>query len=395
MTSVTRNRSIPEVPDLTLEEKIGQMLCLGWSAPDCLLQMNEQARECIAEMKAGGMIIMSRNVSHNQQPLPPVDSEAVSNMLHEMQSAAEIPLFIATDQEGGRVARFGAAPFTRMPSALTIGQRGDEELAYQAAFVTAQELASVGVNWNFAPTADINSNPANPVIGDRSFGATATVVDPMVRAQVKGYQDGGILACAKHFPGHGDTSQDSHFDLPTLPFGSEIMQERELVPFIGAIQAGVGAIMTAHILFPALDAEFPATLSHPILTGLLREKLGFEGLIVTDCLEMKAIADHWGTARAAVLAAKAGADVLLICHTLARQHETRDALLAAARSGELPEAQIDDSVTRILAAKRRLASVSPPSLSWLQSPERDALRDAFETPANTLPTTLGESVPGV
>ncbi|MEI6432225.1 MAG: glycoside hydrolase family 3 protein, partial [bacterium] len=312
MTSVTRNRSIPEVPDLTLEEKIGQMLCLGWSAPDCLLQMNEQARECIAEMKAGGMIIMSRNVSPNQQPLPPVDSEAVSNMLHEMQSAAEIPLFIATDQEGGRVARFGAAPFTRMPSALTIGQRGDEELAYQAAFVTAQELASVGVNWNFAPTADINSNPANPVIGDRSFGATATVVDPMVRAQVKGYQDGGILACAKHFPGHGDTSQDSHFDLPTLPFGSEIMQERELVPFIGAIQAGVGAIMTAHILFPALDAEFPATLSHPILTGLLREKLGFEGLIVTDCLEMKAIADHWGTARAAVLAAKAGADVLLI-----------------------------------------------------------------------------------
>ena len=385
--------TIPDADTLTLEEKIGQMLCFGWAGPDSLCAVNEQARECVQTMKAGGMVVMGRNVSPASRPLPPIDAAAVWAMLVEMQSLTALPLFLPTDQEGGRVARFGTTPFTRMPSALAIGGRGDTDLAYRAARATAKELAAVGVNWDFAPVADINSNPQNPVIGDRSFGARVEEVVPMVVAQTKGYQDGGVLACVKHFPGHGDTALDSHYDLPVLNFTLSDIQQRELIPFIAAIDAGAAAVMTAHILFPALDPDLPATLSPHILTGLLREQLGFEGLIVTDCLEMKAVADRWGTARASVLAAKAGADVLLVCHTLARQRETYDTLLAAARTGELPESRIRDAVTRILAAKRRLESFSHPTLDCIGAPEHIALRDSLNAPLETAPTTLGETRP--
>jgi beta-N-acetylhexosaminidase len=386
-------RSIPDISDLTLEEKIGQMLCLGWAAPDCLLNVNEQARECIQDMKAGGMVIMGRNVSPPIRPLPPIDAAGVRAMLDEMQALAEIPLFLSTDQEGGRVARFGTAPFTRMPAALTVGQCGDAGLARAAARTTAAELAAVGVNWDFAPVADVNSNSDNPVIGDRAFGSAPDEVAAMVAAQVAGYQEGGVLACAKHFPGHGDTALDSHFDLPTLPFDLPEMEHRELLPFRAAIAAGVASVMTAHILFPALDPALPATLSGPILTGLLRERLGFDGLIVTDCLEMKAVADRWGTARAAVLAAKAGADMVLVCHTRERQRETFAALLDAARSGELPAGRLDNAVGRILAAKRRLAALPHPGLDVIGSPKHQAVRDELAADTNSAPTTLGAEAP--
>jgi beta-N-acetylhexosaminidase len=386
-------RPIPAVSDLALEEKIGQMLCLGWAAPDCLLNVNEQARECVRTMKAGGMVVMGRNVSPPVRPLPPIDAAGVRDMLGAIQMLAEIPLLLATDQEGGRVARFGTAPFTRMPAALAVGQRGDAGLARAAARATAAEFSAVGVNWNFAPVADVNSNPDNPVIGDRAFSSTPDGVAAMVTAQVSGYQEDGVLACAKHFPGHGDTALDSHFDLPTLPFDLAAMERRELLPFRAAIGAGVASVMTAHILFPALDPELPATLSRPILTGLLRERMGFDGLIVTDCLEMKAVADHWGTARAAVLAAKAGADVLLVCHTLERQRETFAALFDAARSGELAAERIDDAVGRILAAKRRLALLPHPDLTVIGSPEHQTVRAAFDADAASAPTTLGVEAP--
>lgn len=388
--------TIPDAADLTLEEQIGQMLCLGWGGDGALLGVNEQARECVQEMRAGGMIVMGRNVSPSVRPLPPIDAAGVRAMLDELQSLAAIPLLLPTDQEGGRVARFGGPPFTRMPSALTVGQNGDMELAQAAARATAQELAAVGVNWDFAPVADVNSNPANPVIGDRSFGAVPDTVTPMVEAQVRGYQEGSILACVKHFPGHGDTALDSHLDLPTVPHPMEVMESRELVPFRAAIHAGVASIMTAHILFPAVDdSGLPATMSPAILMGLLRERLGFTGLIVTDCLEMKAVSDRWGTPRAAVLAAKAGVDMLLVCHTLERQCATYQALLEAARSGELPAARIHDAVTRILAAKRRLAAQTRPDLSVIGTPEHEAIRRALTggDAAPAIPTTLGAEAP--
>lgn len=389
-------KDIPNLSDLTLEEKIGQMLCLGWGGDGALHGPNEQARVCIEDLHAGGMVLMGRNVSPQVKPLPPVDVPAVSAMLDTVQDLARVPLLISTDQEGGRVVRFGTEPFTRMPSALTVGERGDLELAYQAAYVVGQELRAVGVNWNFAPVADVNSNPENPVIGNRSFGDRPELVASMVEAQVRGYQEAGILACVKHFPGHGDTSQDSHHDLPMLPFDRVVMDARELVPFQAAVRAGVASVMTAHILFPAVDGSgVPATLSQAILTGLLREEWGFEGLIVTDCLEMKAVSEHWGTAKAALIAAKAGADMLLVCHTLDRQRETYHTLLDAARSGDLPLSRVDDAVSRVLAAKQRVLVAPVPTLSVLGSEEHRAVRRRLtgEEIAEATPATLGESAP--
>ena len=389
--------TVPDISDLTLDEKIGQMLCLGWRGDDCLQNVNAQAIACVRDLKAGGLIVMGRNVQASTTPAPPIDVAGVRAMLDELQHLADIPLLIATDQEGGRVARLRGAPFTPFPAARIVGQAGDISLACEAARIAGSELAQAGINLNFAPVADVDSNPANPVIGDRAFGTDPETVARFVAAQVEGYQaGGGVLACAKHFPGHGDTAVDSHFDLPVLPFSLDEIAARELVPFQAAIAAGVNAIMTAHILFPAVDPSgLPATMSRAMLTDLLRHSLGFDGLIVTDCLEMKAVLDRWGTPRAAVLAAVAGADVLLACHTWERQKATHDALLRAVQTGELPLARVDEAVARILAAKRRVSSAPALELASFGTPESLALARTIAERAGVpfvppdAPTTLG------
>ncbi len=358
---------------MTLDEKIGQMLCLGWHAH---LALDEQAERCLTELHAGGMILMGRNVRAPGED--GIDARAVRAMNDALQARAKVPLLIAVDQEGGRVARFSTVPFTQVPPAGKLKTSGE---AFRAAETTARELSMAGVNWNFAPVADVNSNPENPVIGDRSFGATPEVVAEKVVAQVQGYRAGGVIPCVKHFPGHGDTATDSHYALPTLSHSLETMKARELVPFQAGMDAGCPSVMTAHILFPVLDPELPATLSPRILTGLLRENLGFDGVIVTDCLEMKAVADRWGVARAAVLAAKAGADVLLICHTWEQQKSAFDALKLAVETGELPESRVEESVARVQKLKATLAPVPPfdPSV--------------FGGSATATHATLGESAP--
>jgi beta-N-acetylhexosaminidase len=358
---------------VTLDEKIGQMLCLGWHAH---LSLNEQAERCLTELHAGGMILMGRNVRASGEER--IDARATRAMNDALQSRAKIPLLIAVDQEGGRVARFSTAPFTQFPPAGKISTSNEASVAAET---MARELLMAGVNWNFAPVADVNSNPENPVIADRSFGSTVEEVAPMVVAQVRGYLAGGVVPCVKHFPGHGDTALDSHYALPMLPHSLQTMETRELVPFVAGVQAGCPSVMTAHILFPALDPALPATLSPRILTGLLREKVGFDGVIVTDCLEMKAVADGWGVARAAVLAAKAGADILLICHTFERQKEAFDALKAAVETGELPESRVDESNARIQKLKASLGT--PPRFD----------PSIFGGSAAGTPATLGESAP--
>lgn len=392
--------SVPSLSSLTLEEKIGQMLCFGWRGDDCLRAVNDQARACVQEMRVGGLVVMGRNVQEQGAPNPPpIDVRAVRAMLDALQNLADIPLLLPTDQEGGRVARF-RAPFTPLPPAQIVGQAGDLLLARQAARITGEELRQVGVNWNFAPVADVNSNPANPVIGDRAFGATPELVAPLVQAQVAGFRDAGILSCAKHFPGHGDTALDSHYDLPVVAGDLSAMERRELVPFDAAIAARVDTIMTAHIVFPAADPSgLPATLSRAILTDLLRERLGFSGLVVTDCLEMKAVADRWGAPRAAVLAAQAGADMLLVCHTPERQCAVRDALLAAARTGDLPLDRIDQAVSRVLAAKGRLTAAPPLDSGRIGAPDHVAVartiaeKAGVSYPPPAAPTTLGAEAP--
>jgi beta-N-acetylhexosaminidase len=248
-----------------------------------------------------------------------------------------------------------------------------EDYARQQAAAQARELAAVGVNWNFAPVLDVNNNPDNPIIGVRSYGEDPLVVGRLGAAAISGYQAGGLLACAKHFPGHGDTAVDSHLDLPSVSGGRARLDAVELAPFRAACAAGVGSVMTTHILFPSLDASRPATLSRAILTNLLRNEMGFNGLIVSDCLEMSAIAHREGSAQGAVQAIRAGADVALVCHTLQTQRSVQRALLDAVRTGELAESRVNDAASRMLAAKRLYAGGSPATADPWNDPAHDAL----------------------
>ncbi len=359
--------TIPDVCDLSLEEKVGQVLCYGWqgASPEESSTVNAHAREVIRDMGAGSLVLLGRNVSSPEQ---------TRAMIGELQSLSRIPLFIAVDQEGGTVNRF-RAPFHEFPGNMALGAIPEGvELAERQATAVARELPAVGVNWNFAPCVDVNNNPDNPIIGVRSFGEDPFRVAELSAAAVRGYQSQGVVACAKHFPGHGDTSADSHLALPTVTGDRRRIDAVELLPFRRAIQEGVGAIMTTHILFPALDPDRPATLSPAVLTGLLRSELGYDGLVITDCLEMNAIADTFGTPRGAVEALKAGADIALVCHTLETQRATRQAILDAVARAELPESRLHDAAARVLASKRRfLANVTPDLGRAWEDPAIDAL----------------------
>ena len=328
---------------MTLHEKIGQMLLLGW-------QTDAHAHALVTEFAAGGVILMGRNIG------TPTETSAQIAHLQALTRQQNRPaLFVAVDQEGGRVQRLGPPRYPAHSSARDIGQSSDPATnARQTAAAIGHELSSLGFNWDFAPVLDVDSNPRNPVIGDRSYSADPGASAALGVAAIYGFQtDASILACGKHFPGHGDTETDSHFALPTIRRSRAALDAVELVPFRAAIAAGLAAIMTAHILFPALDPALPATLSPAILTGLLRQELGFTGLIITDDLEMRGVADRWGAPEAAVLAVLAGADILLCCHEWEAQRSIHAALTAAVRTGRLTESRLDQSLTRIAAAKAK------------------------------------------
>lgn len=345
---------------MSVEEKIGQMLLFGWPATEAegpsprdaypgaykqvpATSVTDHLRRMLTEWKIGAVILMGRNVESPEQ---------VAGLANEIQDMAEIPLFVSIDQEGGHVCRV-RKPFTMMPGNMPLGATRDEGLAYAAAEAMGEELSAIGVNLNFAPSADVNNNPDNPIIGVRSFGADPELVSRMVVAQVRGYQSAGMISCAKHFPGHGDTSVDSHLGLARLTHSMERLERVELAPFRAAIAAGVPFVMTTHIIFEALDPDRPATLSPNILNGLLRRDMGFDGVVVTDSMEMLGIINHYGIGEAAVMAIEAGVDLLAVCHTPAHQSEVRDGLLEAAASGRLSEDRINESVRRILACKEQ------------------------------------------
>lgn len=365
---------------MNLERKIGTMLAFGWAGEDPT-GVNDHARELVEDMQVGSIVLLGRNVAP--------DLRRTVKTLNELQSMSHDPLFIIADQEGGMVARF-VDGVTVFASNMALGATGDPALAYSAAVATARELGAIGVNFNFAPCADVNNNPENPIIGTRSYGESPDLVARFTVSAVRGYQESGMIACAKHFPGHGDTAVDSHLALPSVPYPRERLDEVELKPFKAAIEAGVGSIMTAHILFPALDDSRPSTLSPAIVTGLLRDELGFGGVVVTDCMEMKAIADNFGTPEAAVMAVEAGVDIVLVCHTLDTQRAVREALLKAVRDGRIPESRIDESVARITALKKRFGLESrriadPERLdSILMNPEHLSLQQEIARRAVTL-----------
>ncbi|MFF7014630.1 MULTISPECIES: glycoside hydrolase family 3 protein [Streptomyces] len=288
-------------------------------------------------------------------------------------------VLVAIDEEGGDVTRLEVNEGSSFPGNFALGSVDDVDLTRAVAHELGRRLAACGVNLNWAPSADVNSNPGNPVIGVRSFGADTALVARHTAAYVEGLQAAGVAACTKHFPGHGDTAVDSHLAMPRIDVDLDTLHARELLPFRAAIAAGSKSVMSAHILLPALDPDRPATLSPQILTGLLRQELGYDGLIVTDGVEMEAISKTYGIERGSVLAIAAGADAICVGGGLADEETVvalRDALVAAVRSGELPEERLADAAARV----RALAS-------WTQGARGDVPEPGAEVQEGTAPGT--------
>src|ERR1044071_4504678 len=274
---------------MTSREKIGQLFMVGFLGTS----VTSELASFIKQYKPGGVILFSRNLESIEQMV-----DLTNNLQACMPHS---PLLISIDQEGGRVSRLPKG-FTIFPPCSLLGRANSTELAYAAAATIAKELRAVGVNMNMAPVLDVNSNPDNPVIGDRAFGTTPTVVCELGIATAAGLQDNGVVACGKNFPGHGDTNTDSHKELPVVEASRERLEAVEFPPFRRATAAGIATLMTAHVLYKALDDRLPATLSPDVMTHLLREQMGYDGVVLTDDLEMHAIVDHYGPGESAVRA---------------------------------------------------------------------------------------------
>ncbi|MFD6801209.1 glycoside hydrolase family 3 protein [Streptomyces cyaneofuscatus] len=358
------------IAGMSLEEKVGQLFVMrvyGHSATDpdqADIDANlkeigvRTAAELVSAYHVGGIIYFAW--AHNTRD--PHQIAALSNGIQQaaLGERSRVPLLISTDQEHGIVCRVGE-PATLLPGAMALGAGGSRSDTRRAAWIAGAELAALGINQNYAPDADVNVNPANPVIGVRSFGSDPESVAELVAAQVKGYQGAGVAATAKHFPGHGDTSTDSHTGLPVIEHTRQEWEELDAPPFRAAIRARIDSIMTAHIVVPALDpSEDPATLSRPILTGILREELGYDGVVVTDSLGMEGVRTKYGDDRVPVLALLAGVDQLLNPPNLS---VAWNAVLEAVRGGEISAARIEESVLRILRLKSRLGLFRDPFVS--------------------------------
>ncbi|MFE0673530.1 glycoside hydrolase family 3 protein [Streptomyces sp. NPDC058867] len=358
------------VSRMTLEEKVGQLFVMrvyGHSATapdqaDIDANLKEigvrTAAELISRYRVGGIIYFAW--AHNTR-----DPHQIADLSNGIQKSSldlprGLPVLISTDQEHGIVARVGK-PATLFPGAMAIGAGGSRTDARTLGRIAGRELRALGIRQDYAPVADVNVNPANPVIGVRSFGADPAAVSRLAAAEVTGYQRSSVAATAKHFPGHGDTAVDSHYGFPVITHTRAQWDELDAPPFRAAIEAGIDSIMTAHLMVPALDdSGDPATLSHPILTGILREELGYDGVVVTDSLGMEGVRTKYGDDRVPVLALKAGVDQLLNPPNL---DVAWNAVLTAVRDGELTEDRLDESVLRVLRLKAKLGLFGDPYVS--------------------------------
>jgi beta-N-acetylhexosaminidase len=326
----------------TIRRDIGQLL-IG-SLPGTTI--TPEMRSLAKEFSLGGVILFARNIEAPEQ---------VAEVSRDVQAlATDLPLWVSVDQEGGRVARL-KAPFTEWPPMAVLGRSGDVQLAQRFATALAAELRAVGITLDYAPVLDVHTNPKNPVIGDRALAEDADSVGRLGVAIIRGLQENGVAACGKHFPGHGDTSVDSHLELPLVEHPPDRIRRVECVPFREAIRAGVAFIMTAHVLVPAFDEEKPATLSPLIVQSLLRNELDFQGVILSDDLEMKAIAKTYTVPDAAVEAIAAGCDGLLVCSgDVEAQLATLEALIHAVEQEKISYKRLQDALTRLRRAKERL-----------------------------------------
>jgi beta-N-acetylhexosaminidase len=327
-----------------LVRRVGQRFAIGFEGHTA----SADARALLREFGVGTVVLFGRNVASPEQ---------VAELVRELQEAArdagqERPLLVAVDQEGGRVLRM-REPWTLWPSARAVGRTGREENARALGAALAAELQPCGIHVDFAPCVDVDTNPGNPVIGDRSFGDDPELVGRFGAAMIAGLQGGGLAACAKHFPGHGDTAVDSHLDLPVVDHSRQRLFDVELRPFRRAVEAGVAMVMSAHVLVREIDEARPATLSPAILGGLLRKDLGFAGVVVTDDCDMKGVAKQWRPAQVAVMAVTAGCDLLCFCRDHDAQVEAIEGLVRAVEAGEVPFRETEAAEGRIRALKER------------------------------------------
>lgn len=330
-----------QVDRMTLDEKIGQMVLVGIEG----YQLNENTKSLIQKHRVGGVILYKQNIKNAEQLLSLINSLKQTNEQY-------IPLFISVDEEGGRVSRM-PEEIKKLPAARAIGDKNDIQLAYDMGATVAELIKAFGFNMNFAPVLDINSNPKNPVIGDRAFATEPEKVSRIGIAVMKGIQSGNVIPVVKHFPGHGDTSVDSHIGLPVVQNDIERLKNFELIPFKEAIENDAEVVMIAHILLPEIDEESPATLSKKLITDILKNELGFKGLVITDDMTMGAILENYEIGEAAIKSLAAGADIILVAHEYEKQIQVLEAMKKAVEDNIIPESRIDESVYRIIKLKEK------------------------------------------
>lgn len=332
---------------MRLQDALGSLFMVGIPQPF----LDDETRQRLQELRPGGIVLFRRNYT---------TPEALTNLCVELHSLfSDSRPLIAIDHEGGRVHRL-QPPFTHFPAMRDVGLTSSVNLAYQVGFAMGQELRSVGIDLDFAPVLDVLTNPANTVIGDRAFSTDPYQVALLGRAQARGLRDAGVIPCGKHFPGHGGTLLDSHDDQPKDERSLEELTQIDLYPFQQLIAEGLEIIMSAHVLYPALDPDFPATASRKILTGLLRQQVGFKGMIITDDLEMGAVVRHSTIDQAVINALNAGADMLLVCHKIDLALAARDVCVRAIESGIISLSRVEDAARHIAVLKARHQQLQVP-----------------------------------
>lgn len=327
-----------KVESMSLDEKIGQLFIVGFEGEE----INDEIVDLVKNQKVGGLIYFSRNI---------IDSKQIINLNNEIKAMEkDIPLFISVDEEGGLVSRV-PEEFVKLPSSGYIGQFNDENLSYTVGKIIAKELNSLGFNMDFAPVLDINSNPNNTVIGERAFGNSAEIVSRLGVNNMEGIRDGKIIPVLKHFPGHGDTDVDSHYGLPIVKKTLEELENLEFIPFKNAIDNGADVVMISSIILENIDNEYPATMSKKIIKDILRDSLGFDGVIATDDMTMGAIVDNYNLTDAIIMSINAGSDLILVCHGYDDIINSIVAVKDAVNSNIISEERIEQSVYRILKLK--------------------------------------------
>lgn len=340
-----KDEILETISNMSLDEKVGQLVVSGFYGTS----LDENILKLIKEDKISGVILFNRNVKDSNTLL------SLNNSLKESNKNNKLPLFISVDEEGGLVTRM-PKDIKRLPTNKYIGSLNNKDLSYKVGEILGEQLSYFGFNMNFAPVLDINSNPNNPVIGDRSFGNNKDIVSNLGTSTMKGIQSKNIISVVKHFPGHGDTSVDSHINLPVVNYDINRLKSFEFVPFKTAIQNGADAVMVGHILLPKIDSKYPSSMSYEIVTNILRKDLGFNGLVVSDDMTMGAITENYSIEEASIKAINAGVDLLLVCQKYENTENVLKALKEAALNGTISKERLDNALYNIISIKEKYIS---------------------------------------